>query len=90
MIDGKAIKGQTYWMWCGFRKETYKVFAVRGGEWPRVCKIYSEERLAAVPEDRRYHKYGCDGLGIVNTVSHYSLYETEDDILNRQTIIKLC
>lgn len=89
MLNGKAVKGEVYWTYCGFRKERFKVFCIRGGkEFPRVARIYNEDTLAQQSEERRFHKYGCPGLGMTHECYIYELFHCEED-MDKRKVIKL-
>lgn len=89
MLEGKAVKGEIYWTYCGFRKERFKVFCIRGGkEFPRVARIWNEDTFAEQSDERRFHKYGCPGLLMTHTVYIHELFHSEED-MDKRKVIKL-
>lgn len=89
MLNGKAVKGEIYWTYCGFRKERFKVFCIRGGkEFPRVARIFNEETLAKQSDERRFNRWGCPGLGMTHERYIGELFHNEED-MDKRTVIKL-
>jgi hypothetical protein len=74
----KAIKGEIYWMQRGHEDEASPYFCIRGGEFPRMARIYDAATFSTLSQEERYANKGYTGL--CRTSEEYAghLYETKE------------